>query len=257
MPTIIVPTEITNKNIKKLVANYIMNKKKLPLDLRTKKIGNWDVSHVTDMSRLFYRCDDFDEPLNKWNVSNVTNMEAMFEGCENFDQPLNNWDVSNVTNMKKMFFDCPQFNRSLNKWNVYNVKDMSLMFAGCTSLIFNPKWTINEEANTRFMFLDTYLENVVLEKGPYNIKEANENVKNTINELSKVTIETNPGTKTRLPKELITEVSSYFDPYNLTKTRKSEQRTRETEIERMQKHPPGGGYAGGRRRKTQKRNKKF
>ena len=46
---------------------YIYNKDSLPADLKIKKIGDWDVSKVTNMENLFYFSDklhNFNEPLN-------------------------------------------------------------------------------------------------------------------------------------------------------------------------------------------------
>ena len=59
-------------------------------------IGDWDVSRVTNMDDMFYRCESFNEPLNNWNVSNVTSMDNMFYKCNSFNQPLDKWNVSNV-----------------------------------------------------------------------------------------------------------------------------------------------------------------
>ena len=63
MPLMAPQTTITNENIKDLVNKYI-NKHQLPIDLKNKNIGDWDVSNVTDMSGLFDRCYVFNEPLN-------------------------------------------------------------------------------------------------------------------------------------------------------------------------------------------------
>ena len=82
------------------------------------KIENWDVSNVTNMDRVFYGANSFNQPLNKWNVSKVTSMEVMFEEAVSFNQPLNKWDVSNVTNMDDMFKSAESFNQPLNKWDV-------------------------------------------------------------------------------------------------------------------------------------------
>jgi surface protein len=146
-------TLINNDNIKKYVKYYIENKDKLPWDLKDKQIGEWDVSRVTDMNRLFDGRYTFNEALNDWNVSNVTNMDRMFMNCHNFNSPLNNWNVSNVTNMYRMFMNCWDFNQALDSWNVSNVLDMSEMFKYCAD--FNQplnSWTINPEANTFEMF---------------------------------------------------------------------------------------------------------
>ena len=69
-----------------------------------------DLSKVTDMSRMFYDCTSFNQPLNNWNVSKVTDMGNMFYGCTSFNQPLNNWDVSKVADMSGMFSGCTSFN---------------------------------------------------------------------------------------------------------------------------------------------------
>jgi hypothetical protein len=119
------------------------------------EIGEWDVSHITDMAWLF-SCkhgQDFNLPLNSWNVSNVTNMKGMFYGCNVFDQPLDNWNVSNVTDMSFMFSNCHVFNRPLDSWNVSNVTNMKKMCSGCR--VFNrplDSWNVSNVTNMAFMF---------------------------------------------------------------------------------------------------------
>ncbi len=144
---------IHNNNIRHLVRFYIEDRNSLPNALRGIPIGDWDVSHVTDMSQLFWWCRDFNEPLNNWNVSNVTNMFGMFSGCVNFNQPLNNWNVSNVTSMRSMFAYCRNFNQPLGNWNVSNVTDMEQMFANCTN--FNQplnSWNVSNVISMRSIF---------------------------------------------------------------------------------------------------------
>ena len=48
-------------------------------------IDNWNISLITDMSKLFYFKGNFNEDISKWNVSNVTDMSNMFNGCKNFN----------------------------------------------------------------------------------------------------------------------------------------------------------------------------
>ena len=59
-------------------------------------LNNWDVSNVTDMSRMFNSATSFNQPLNDWDVSNddwdghrshVTTMDDMFLGATSFNQP--------------------------------------------------------------------------------------------------------------------------------------------------------------------------
>jgi len=94
------------------------------------EIGMWNVSRVTDMSRLFRYQDDFNDDISNWDVSNVTNMSQMFEGARAFNQPIGMWNVSKVTNMSKMFRGALQFNQSsLDGWRVSSAfVDMKALF---------------------------------------------------------------------------------------------------------------------------------
>ena len=103
-------------------------------------IGTWNTSLITDMSKLFYDREDFNEDISDWDVSNVTTMELMFSGCYEFNQPLNNWNVSNVTTMDWMFNECYEFNQTLNSWNVSNVTTMKNMFKNTDALTNLPHW---------------------------------------------------------------------------------------------------------------------
>ena len=93
-------------------------------------IGNWDVSSVTDMSRMFDGASSFNQPLKTWDVSSVTNMICMFYGAFSFNQPLKTWDVSSVTNMICMFSEASSFNQPLGTWDVSSVTNMDFIFAG-------------------------------------------------------------------------------------------------------------------------------
>ena len=66
-------------------------------------ISDWDVSRVTDMSRLFYNLDDFNEDLSKWHTGSVTNMSSMFTYASSFTSDLSQWQTGNVTDMSEMF----------------------------------------------------------------------------------------------------------------------------------------------------------
>ena len=66
-------------------------------------IGEWDVSSVTDMSKMFYRMPSFNKDISKWDVSRVKDMSAMFMGADAFNGDISKWDVSKVTTMNGMF----------------------------------------------------------------------------------------------------------------------------------------------------------
>ncbi|WP_180381552.1 BspA family leucine-rich repeat surface protein, partial [Campylobacter devanensis] len=126
-------------------------------------IEDWDVSHVTNMSGMFYGATSFNQPLNDWDVSKVKNMSHMFYRAISFNQPLDNWDVSHVTNMSGMFYGAVNFNSDISSWDVSNVTNMSYMFYDATS--FNQSldnWDVSNVKNMENMFfsgadvLDTF-----------------------------------------------------------------------------------------------------
>ena len=65
-----------------------------------------DTSKITDMSDLFCNCmHNFD--VSSWDVSNVTNMNHMFYKCNMFTgKGLENWDVSKAKDIRYMFSGC-------------------------------------------------------------------------------------------------------------------------------------------------------
>ena len=96
--------KLTNATIKRAVRDYLNGgARKQRVVTKYGEIRNWDVSNVTNMSRMFEDAESFNQPLNNWDVSNVTTMIDMFLGATSFNQPLNNWNVSNVTDMDSMF----------------------------------------------------------------------------------------------------------------------------------------------------------
>ena len=145
---------INNNNIHTLVRQYIENRNNLPVLLRDIPIGDWDVSRVTDMSRLFANFNTFNEPLTNWDVSNVTTMNYMFEECNSFNQDLSTWNVSNVRDMGYMFKKCSIFDETLSNWDVSNVRDMGGMFRECTN--FNQpldNWNVSHVTDMQSMFV--------------------------------------------------------------------------------------------------------
>ena len=71
-------------------------------------ISDWDVSSVTNMLSMFYRCNTLKSvgDISRWNVSRVTDMSYMFYGCASFNQDLSNWNVSKVRFIGGAFTGC-------------------------------------------------------------------------------------------------------------------------------------------------------
>ena len=118
-------------------------------------ISNWDVSSVTDMSRMFSFAQAFNQPIGNWDVSNVTDMQGMFHGAYSFNQPLNNWNTSSVTTMRRMFNGASSFNQPIGNWDVSKVTDMSEMF----NIDFNQdisSWDVSNVTNMQGMFINSH-----------------------------------------------------------------------------------------------------
>ena len=116
-------------------------------------IGNWDVSRVTDMSKLFFNAKTFNDDISAWDVSNVTNMTRMFYFAETFNQPIGEWDVSSVTDMHRMFMLARAFDQPIGQWNVSRVTDMSYMFH--SAQVFNQpigQWDVSSVTDMHRMF---------------------------------------------------------------------------------------------------------
>ena len=77
-------------------------------------LGDIDTSLITDMSELFKdsKREDF-SGIETWDVSQVTNMSKIFWGTKSFNQPLDSWDVRKVENMEKMFAGAESFKQKV------------------------------------------------------------------------------------------------------------------------------------------------
>ena len=138
----------TKKELQIAISNFEWNKEIINIY----GIPNeWDVSDITDMSKLFWRNTIWNEEIGNWDVSQVTNMSRMFEDAHKFNQDISGWDVGSVTNMEGMFYNALIFNKPLY-WNVSNVYNMSYMFEN--ALLFNQKlsWNVSKVWNMRYMF---------------------------------------------------------------------------------------------------------
>ena len=72
---------------------------------------------------MFSGCKEFNQPLNTWNVSKVTNMSKMFENCVSFRQTLRPWAINDSINWQEIS-DVPFIVEDLTrKMNVKNKSD--------------------------------------------------------------------------------------------------------------------------------------
>ena len=139
-------------------------------------INTWDVSQVTNMSRLFLGKHNFNSNISNWDISNVTYMNEMFRDATSFNnggKPLikreitkedgttyTAWNTSNVTNMAEMFTNASSFNQNIWNWNTSKVISMLKMFQNAK--LFNQdisEWDTSNMISMALMFQDAQLFN--------------------------------------------------------------------------------------------------
>jgi surface protein len=109
------------------------------------EIENWDVSRVTDMSRLFvtqgWMGDEAIEgaatcnpQIGDWDTAAVTNMAGMFTQAPAFSQDIGKWKTAKVTDMSWMFAHASAFNQDISKWDTAKVTDMTWDTAAVTDM---------------------------------------------------------------------------------------------------------------------------
>ena len=129
-------------------------------------ISDWNVSKVTNMQHMFYRCKIFRSigDVSEWDVSNVVSMGGMFNQCINLKSvDLSTWNTKSLKRCSSMFFACRSLvdTGNLNSWNTSRVFDLSNMFDGCKKLknIGDiSSWDVSNVMGITCMFL--YCENL-------------------------------------------------------------------------------------------------
>lgn len=90
--------------------------------------GNWDMSNVTTMERMFDICFKMNSDITGWDVSNVKEFREMFGYCYQFNQDIGEWDMSGAESIEYMFYHTDNFNQDISGWDVSNVTNMDSVF---------------------------------------------------------------------------------------------------------------------------------
>ena len=101
-------------------------------------LENLNTTHVTDMSKMFYNCNNLSSlDLSQFNTGNVEKMNEMFYYCRELKSlDLSAFNTAKVNNMYRMFYYCFVRTIDLSSFNTANVENMDEMFAGA-SLVVN------------------------------------------------------------------------------------------------------------------------
>jgi surface protein len=120
-------------------------------------VSNWDVSNVTNMSRLFQGCVAMTTiNCDNWDVGNVESFERTFHQLNIVTLNLSSWDVSSATDMQIMFGTSNLLTSigDISSWDVGNVTNMSSTFA-CKllqSVNDTGNWDVSSVVNMSNMF---------------------------------------------------------------------------------------------------------
>ena len=117
-------------------------------------ISSWDVSSVTNMRRMFFETDLFNQPVGNWNTESLQVVSYMFAQTGAFDQSLANWDVTNVTAMIDMFagveLSTMNYENTLIGWAAQSVQN-GVIFDGGMS-----KYNYGQAYHARQQLIEDY-----------------------------------------------------------------------------------------------------
>ena len=131
--------------------------------------SHFDTSLVTNMSHLFYECQDLQSlDLSNFNTSLVTDMSYMFYLCKNLlSLDLSNLNASLVIDMRYMFYSCTNLQSlDLTNFKTSLVVDITYIFNQCqslqslnlstfdTSLVTNMRSMFNGCASLKYLYLN-------------------------------------------------------------------------------------------------------
>lgn len=91
-------------------------------------LENWNVSGCTSLSHTFIgSSNQFNGDISGWDVSNVTNMTKVLHSCSNFTRDLSGWNTQNVTSFLYAFNGSSiQFDPS--SWDISSANNMTMSF---------------------------------------------------------------------------------------------------------------------------------
>lgn len=125
--------------------------------------------NVTNMSSMFYSCQNATIDLSDFDTSNAVYLVEAFRYCTQLDSNLE-FNLQNAENVFCMFFESNVENVVLN--NVSKIWDFSMMFSRCFNLnSVTMTGAINPNASFGGMFDDIYTEGTFYYDSQYDYSQ--------------------------------------------------------------------------------------
>jgi len=136
-----------NENVNVVCTSFVTNMNALIENNLSfnQNINNWDVSNVTEGSRMFFN-SNFNSDISAWNVGSVTNMNQMFQSSQFNNSSLYNWDMSAVEDLGQMFYQS-SFNQNIGQWNLSSAISIRYIFASSSSSFNDPSIALWDVSN--------------------------------------------------------------------------------------------------------------
>jgi surface protein len=116
-------------------------------------LSDWDMSAATTLTGMFAYASAFNGNISNWNTSSVSNMDYLFAGAGQFNGDISKWDVANVASLSFSFYSADQFNSNVSEWDVSNVRNMNGMFQN--AVVFDgdvSTWNVSKVVYMESMF---------------------------------------------------------------------------------------------------------
>ncbi len=120
-----------------------------------------DLSQVTELSRMFENCTNFEDlkdRMGSWDVSTIESIDSMFSGCSIFNEDIGAWTFTNLLTTEAAFQEAVTFNQNISSWNMATVIDIEDLFSGASSFDQDlSSWDISSVTSMTGLFTGTAL----------------------------------------------------------------------------------------------------
>ncbi|MFT0132781.1 BspA family leucine-rich repeat surface protein [Candidatus Enterenecus avicola] len=126
-------------------------------------LNNWDTSNVVDMTGMFSNSQIEELKISNFNTSNVGTMAGMFMESQVKELDLSSWDTSRLNNATSMFQNSQVESLNLSAWNTSNLQHMQAMFMNTIAEELNlSNWNISGAETTAIMFFNSQVKELDL-----------------------------------------------------------------------------------------------